>query len=96
MEDFNEYMKEYKTYSLEDKRKVALDQLKILASLTNKMCEELGVENDLNVTKDIVEAQKENASEEDILEGIVVYTSLIQTALCTFVDKFTDILEKKE
>ncbi len=92
MEDFNKYMEEFKGNSLEDKRKIALDQLKIIASLTNTMCEELGVNNNLIVTKDIIEAEK-NVSEDDFVEAVVVYASSIQNSLCDFVDKMTDILE---
>ena len=96
MDDFNNYMNEFKQNSLEEKRKISLDQLKIIASLTNTMCNELGIENDLLVTKDIVEAQGENISEDDYVESVVVYTSSIQNSLCDFVDKMTEILENKK
>ena len=95
MEDFNEYMNEFKEYSLEDKRKTAIDQLKVIASLTNTMCNELNIKNELIVTKDAIEGYKENTTEDDFVEAIVVYASSIQKSLCDFVDKMTDILEKK-
>ena len=96
MDDFNNYMKEFKQNSLEEKRKISLDQLKIIAGLTNTMCNELGVKNDLIVTKDIVEAEKNNMNENDYVEAVVVYTSSIQNSLCDFIEKMTEILESKK
>ncbi|MEE3343410.1 MAG: hypothetical protein VZS44_04915 [Bacilli bacterium] len=95
MEDFNKYMEEFKSYSIEEKRKVAIDQLKLIASLTNTMCEKLNIKNDIIITKDIMEAEKENVSEEDFIEGIVVYANSIQNSLCDFIDKTTEILDNK-
>ena len=63
--------------------------------LHNKMCEEVGVKNEIIVTPDIVEAAKENSKEEDFVEAVVVYASSIQNSICDFVDKFTEVLEKK-
>lgn len=95
MDEFNNYMTEFKKNSLEEKRKISLDQLKIIASLTNTMCNELGVKNDLIITKDVLEAEK-NISEDDYVEAVVVYTSSIQNSLCDFIDKMSEILEHKK
>ena len=95
MDEFNKYMEEFKKNSLEEKRKISLDQLKIIASLTNTMCNELGVKNDLIITKDVLEAEK-NISEDDYVEAVVVYTSSIQNSLCDFIDKMSEILEHKK
>ena len=95
MDEFNKYMEEFKKNSLEEKRKISLDQLKIIASLTNTMCNELGVKNDLIITKDVLEAEK-NISEDDYVEAVVVYTSSIQNSLCDFIDKMSQILEHKK
>ena len=95
MDDINEYMEEFKTYSLEEKRKVALDQLKIIASLANIMCEKLNVKNEVIITKDILEAHENTDSDDDFVEGIVVYANSIQESLCDFIEKMTSILEEK-
>lgn len=95
MDEFNNYMTEFKKNSLEEKRKISLEQLKIIASLTNTMCNELGVKNDLIITKDVLEAEK-NISEDDYVEAVVVYTSSIQNSLCDFIDKMSEILEHKK
>ena len=95
MDDINEYMEEFKTYSLEEKRKVALDQLKLIASLANLMCEKLNVKNEVIITKDILEAHENTDSDDDFVEGIVVYANSIQESLCDFIEKMTTILEEK-
>lgn len=95
MDDMNQYMEEFKTYSLEEKRKVALDQLKIIASLANIMCEKLNVKNEVIITKDILEAHENTDSDDDFVEGIVVYANSIQESLCDFIEKMTSILEEK-
>ena len=95
MNEFEQYMEEFKNNSLEEKKSIALEQLKLISGLTNKMCEEVGVKNEIIVTPDIVEAAKENRKEEDFVEAVVVYASSIQNSICDFVDKFTEVLEKK-
>ena len=95
MNEFEQYMEEFKNNSLEEKKSIALEQLKLISGLTNKMCEEVGVKNEIIVTPDIVEAAKENSKEEDFVEAVVVYASSIQNSICDFVDKFTEVLEKK-
>ena len=95
MDNFNEYMEEFKTYSLEKKKKTALEQLKVIASLTNEMCNELGFNNELLITKDILEAHENINSEEKFTEGVVIYASSIQNSLCDFINKFTEVMEKK-
>ncbi len=94
MDNFNEYMEEFKQNSLEEKRKIALEQLKILTSLTTTMCDEVNVKSEPIITKDIVEAQNGNSSEEDFVEAVVVYASSIQQSLCDFVENMTKVMEK--
>lgn len=95
MNKFNRYMDEFKSYSLEDKKKVVLDQLKLLNSLTNEMCSELGITSDLLINSDVVVAHNNLKSEENFVEGIVVYVSSIQNQLCDFINEFSNIIENK-
>lgn len=95
MEDFNKYMEEFKKNSLEEKREISLEQLKIVSGLANTMCNELGAKNDIIITKDVVEGHQKLDSEEEFVEAVVVYTSSIQQSLCELVDRITEILEKK-
>ncbi len=94
MKEFNEYMEEFKKYDLNEKKEISLEQLKAIASLTNTMCTELGKENDFIITKDILEGQAQNSSEEDYVEAVVVYSSSIQESLCALAERITEILKE--
>ncbi|MBQ6497616.1 MAG: hypothetical protein IJI58_02745 [Bacilli bacterium] len=96
MKEFNQYMEQFKENSLKEKKEIALEQLKIITGLTNAMCIELGCANEMIITKDVLEGQKNKESEEDFVEAVVVYASSIQTSLCDLVDKITEILENKD
>ena len=93
MEDFNEYMEEFKKNSLDEKKSIALEQLKVIVSLVNKLCEEIGCNNKMIVTKDVIEANRQGCSEDDFVEGVVVYASSIQDSLCEFIDKMDEVLK---
>ena len=96
MNEFDKYMEEFKNNSIQEKKEIALEQLKLISVLTNQMCEELSVKNDIIITKDVLEAKNGNCSEEDFVEAVVVYASSIQNSLCDFADKLTEILENKK
>ena len=96
MENFNEYMEDFRSKSIEEKRRVALEQLKLLVSLTNEMCEKTNIKNTPIITKDILEAEKDNSNEDDFVEAVVVYTSSIQESLCDYIDKVTKDLENNK
>lgn len=93
--NFDEYMEYYKKQPLSEKRDIVYSQLKVLASLTNKMCEELNVDNELLLNKELLDLKRENVSEDDFLEAIIVLINSIQNSLCDFDLKLTDIMEKQ-
>lgn len=94
--DFNEYMEFYKTQSLSEKRDIILEQLKMLASLSNDMCKELNVENELILNKELIDINKENYSEDDFLEATITLVNSIQNSICDFDLKLTDIMNKQK
>ncbi len=93
MENFDEYMVKFKEKSLIDKKEISLEQLKIVAGLVDRMCDELGSDNELLVTKDILEGHTMLDSESEYVEAVVTYTSSIQRSLCSLTDKITEFLE---
>ena len=62
-ENFDEYMEYYKKLPLTQKKEIALNQLKVLTTLTNKMCQELNVENEIIINKELLDVNKENPTE---------------------------------
>ena len=95
-ENFDEYMEYYKKLPLTQKKEIALSQLKVLATLTNKMCQELNVENEIIINKELLDVNKENPTEDDYFEAIIVYINSIQNSLCDFDLKLTKIMESQE
>lgn len=96
MEEFKKYMEDFKSKSIDEKKAISLEQLKLIVSLTNTMCKEVGSKNELIITEDLADVEKSSFTEEDFVEAVVVYSSSIQNSLCDFIDKFSEIIEKLE
>lgn len=94
MDNFEEYIGKFKELPLKEKQKVIADELKVLASFTNKMCNEIGAQNELLLNKEQAELNSDNYSEDDFAEALIVYISSIKDSLCAFSDKLTDISSK--
>ena len=95
-ENFEEYMSFFKTQTLKDKRNIVIDQLKILATITNTMCKELNVENEIILNRELLDLNQENYTEDDFAEAAIVLINSIQNSLCDFDLKLTNIFETIE
>ncbi len=93
-EDFNEYMVYFKGLPLKEKQGIIIDQLKLLTTLTNKMCTEIGAPNDIILTGDVVDVLKDNYSEDDFAEAVITLVNSVQNSICDFDTKLTEISEK--
>lgn len=93
-EDFNEYMTFFKSQPLKEKQNIVIEQLKMLTGLTNSMCRELNVKNDILLSKELVDLNKDNYSEDDFAEAVIVYVNSIQNSLCDFSNKLSDMADK--
>ena len=91
-EDFGEYMVYFKSLPLKEKQAIIIEQLKVLTTLTNKMCNEIGTSNEMIITKDIAEL-KDNYSEDDFAEAVITLVNSIQNSICDFNLKLTYISE---
>ena len=92
-EDFNEYMEFFKSQSLKEKQSIVIEQLKMLMGLTNNMCKELDVNNELLLNKEVVALNSDNYTEDDFAEALIVYINSIQNSLCDFSNKLSDVVE---
>ena len=97
MEDnFEQYMDYYKKLPLKNKQKIALNQLKMLSQMTNKMCNELNINNEIIMTQELIEVSKEEYIEDEYSNALIVLINSIQNSLCDFDIKLTELLEKDE
>lgn len=92
-EDFNEYMEFFKSQSLKEKQNIVIEQLKLLMGLTNNMCKELDVNNEILLNKEVTDLNKDNYTEDDFAEALIVYINSIQNSLCDFSNKLSDVAE---
>ncbi len=92
-EDFNEYMVYFKALPLKEKQGIIIDQLKLLTTLTNKMCNEIGTTNEMIITKDIADLLQADYSEDDFAEAVITLVNSIQNSICDFDLKLSEISE---
>ena len=92
--DFNEYMEFFKSQPLKEKQIIVIEQLKMLMGLTNTMCKELNVDNEILLNKEIADLNKDNYTEDDFAEALIVYINSIQNSLCDFSNRLSDIADQ--
>ncbi len=90
-EDFNKYMLSFKSRSLKDKQNIVIEQLKMLAILTNSMCKELNVDNEILLNRELIDINKDNYTEDDFAEALIVYINSIQNSLCDYCNKLVSV-----
>ena len=64
-----------------------------MASL-DKMCEEIGTQNEMIITNDINDVNKDNYSEDDFAEAVITLVNSIQNSICDFSLKLKEINDK--
>ena len=93
-EDFNEYMKEFKTYSLEEKQNIIYEQLQLLTSFTNSMCKEINVDNEVLLNKELLDLKEKNYTQDDFAEAIIVLINSIQNSICDYTNGISSLLDR--
>ncbi len=91
-ENFSDYLKYFKGLELEDKQAIVIQQLKLLVSLTDKMCEQVDVKTQINGLEELVDLKHGKYSYDDYTEAILVLINSIQESLCDFDLRLTQIL----
>ena len=82
--EFDEYMENFKKLSLDEKQSIAIDQLKLLVSMTQEMCEVADVKSEMIVNRELIDTNHENYTQDDFVEAVVVYINSIQNLLCDY------------
>ena len=95
-ESFEQYIERYKKMPLTEKQDIAIKQLKMLASLANKMCEEINAKNEILISRELLDVNKEKYTEDDYSEALIVLINSIQNSLCDFNIKLTELLKKQK
>ena len=95
LEEFNEYLVDYKKKPLKEKQKIVCEQLKVLAVVCNDFCKEIGADNELLVNSELNDLSNGEYSEDDFCEAVLVLTNSIQNSISDFHLKMSELLEKR-
>ena len=92
--EFNEYMDFFKSQPLKEKQQIIYEQLMLLTEFSNNLCKELDIKNDIILNKEILDLKKDNYTEDDFLEAIIVLINSIQASICDYASGISDMLDK--
>ncbi len=95
-EDINEYMKFFKAQDLKEKQSIIYEQLQTLAGFTNSLCTELDIPNDFILNKELLDLKKDDYTQDDFAEAIIVLINSIQNSICDYSKGISDILDKMD
>jgi len=93
-EDINEYIKFFKAQPLKEKQSIIYEQLQMLAGFTNDMCKELNISNELILNRELLDLKKDNYTEDDFAEAVIVLVNSIQNSICDYCNGISDLLDK--
>lgn len=96
LEDFNEYMKFFKEQPLKEKQSIIYEQLQMLAGFTNNLCKELEVPNEVIINRELIDLKKDNYTEDDFAEAIIVFINSIQNSICDYSSGVSDLLDQMD
>ena len=93
-ENIDEYMDYFKEQPLVEKQSIIYEQLKMMANLTNTMCKELDIENELILNRELLDLNNDNYTQDDFAEAIIVLINSIQNSICDYAEGVSNLLEK--
>ena len=93
-DDFNEYMKYYKSLPLSDKKEIIINELKTLSAVTNEACVSLGVKNEVLIDRELLDINGKEYNDDDYVEGLMVYICSIKNSLCDLIEGLNEITNK--
>lgn len=96
IENFEEYMKFFKEQSLKEKQSIIFEQLQMLAGFTNDLCSNLNISNEVLLNKELLDLKKDNYTEDDFAEAVIVLINSIQNSICDYTNGISSLLEKLE
>lgn len=91
MDNLDEYLDYFKKLSKEEKREIIIDELKLLSAMTNKMCNEIGADNEVLLTKEL-----SNINSDNYEDSVITYICSIKNSLSDFNIKLTEISNNME
>lgn len=94
-EAFTGLMEYYKKLPLENKRNEIINELEDIISNYSKICTKLGVMPDMMLNKEMLNINRKNLNEEEFLHALFAYLNTLQDVSAQFIDRMSDIIEKR-
>lgn len=88
-EEFNKLVKLFKNLSIEEKKEYLIKEFKLSIALLEKMNNDIGVNNNLLLNKEIIDVNKKNPTDDDYLEAYFVYLHAINSSIIAFAEKIS-------
>lgn len=83
---FDEYVEKYKNLTINEKKDLVENQIKEIIVVLDKINERLGKSNGILFNKEILDLEKENATDEDFVEAMFVYLCSIKELLAAVIE----------
>lgn len=96
MDNLDEYIQYFKGLSLKEKQEIVIEELKTITGMTNKMCKEIGANNEVLLNREVTDVNNEVYTEDDFSEAVITYICSIKNSLADFSIKLTNISENLE
>ena len=96
MDNLDEYIEYFKGLSLKEKQEIVIEELKTITGMTNKMCKEIGANNEVLLNREVTDVNNEVYTEDDFSEAVITYICSIKNSLSDFSIKLSEISENLE
>ena len=84
----------FKEQTLKEKQSIIYEQLQMLAGFTNNLCTELNISNEPILNREILDLKKDNYTEDDFAEAMIVLINSIQNSICDYCNGISNLLDK--
>ena len=85
-ESFDDYMKSFKELSLREKQDIIVEELQIFMDVADKMCKAINIPNEILLNRELIDIKKENYTEDDFAEALLVYITSIRESVFNYVE----------
>lgn len=93
---FDLYISKFKSFDKDEKREKLLEELKVLAALSNKMCLKFGLANEILLNEELSDLKKDDFTEDDYLEALMVFVCSIENSLADYNNGISSLFKQIE
>lgn len=89
-EEFNNLVELFKQLSKEEKKDALIKEFKMLVAVIEKLNKDIENNHEMLMNKELLDINKDNASDEDYLEAYYVYLNMINDGVLHFAEKISN------